>query len=218
MPYLERFNGNWPLEETVKVIEKSTERYHVNATYPVYFLSGRSLNIFNTVIFSKITGYVDDFTNMAKQLILPDGRKSELNGEHSTYTALHRFITVIIDVYPHLGGAHPNHDILATTFDTAANATITLSDLFAAGSNYLERLSTLAEKALFIKYPELDFAFNDPTYRKGFAPKAENFNHWALTDSGFIIFFPEYQVAPYAAGVLDVEIPYADISDIINNH
>lgn len=215
MPYLERSNWNWPLEETVKVIKMSTERYHVNVAYPVYFLSGRSLHTLNMVIFSRITEYVDDFTDMAKQLVLPDGRRSELKGEHSTYTAVHRFITVKFDLYPYLGGAHPGHDILTTTFDTATNATITLSDLFAAGSDYLERLSTFAENELFKKYPELDFAFNDPAYRKGFAPVKENFSHWALADSGLIIFFPVYQVAPYAAGALDVEITYAVIKDII---
>lgn len=210
------FRGNWILEETVKVIEMSTERYHINVTYPEYFLSGQSLITFNMAISAIITGYVHNFMNMAAELSLSDGRKPDLKGRHSTYTAINRFIAVKIDLYPYLGGIHPGHDILTTTFDAASNTITGLSDLFTAGSNYLERLSTLSEKALFEKYPELHFAFNDPTFRKGFAPKAENFAHWVLTDKGLMIFFPEYQVAPYAAGVLNVELPYADIADIMH--
>lgn len=215
MPQHGIYNGNWHLEEAVKTIEMSTEQYHVNVTYPEYFLSERPLSVFNTAISGKVTAYVGDFTDAAVQFTPQYERKSELRGEHSTYTAIKRFITVKVDLYPYLGGAHPDHDIFTVSFDTAAYVMIALSDLFVDGSNYLNRLSTLSEKALFEKYPELGFAFNDPTYRRGFAPEEENFSRWALTDSGFIIFFYEYQVAPYAAGALDIEIPYASVEDIM---
>lgn len=214
MSYFETFQGNWSLEEVVKAIEISTERYNVKVTYPEYILSGQSLNIFNAIIFGEITDYVANFTDSAEQLVLPGRVKAELIGRHFTYTAIERYITVKFDFYTYLGGAHPDRNILTITFDTAANIKITLSDLFVTGSNYLERLSILAEKALFEKYPELDFAFNNATYRRGFAAEEGNFSHWALTDSGLIIFFPVYQVAPYAAGTLDIEIPYAAITDI----
>lgn len=215
MSHVDIFYRNWFLEEIVIVIEKFTERYQIIVTYPEYFLSEQPIHSFNVLISSQITGYVEEFTDTAKQIILPDERKFQLKGEHFTYTAMRRYITAKIDLYPQLGGVHPGHDMLTSTFDSAANTTIALSDFFAAGSDYLERLSMLAEEALFEKYPELSFAFNDLTYRKGFAPKEENFKFWALTDSGFIIFFPVYQVAPYAAGPLNIEIPYVYIMDII---
>lgn len=207
MPCIETFQGAWPLEEIVKAIEMSTERYDINVTYPEYRLSGQSLYSFNTTISDEISGYVQDFTDSAGVLILPDGRRSALQGQHSTYTAGNRFISAKVNFYPCFGGAHPGHDMLTSTFDTAANAVIALTALFTAESNYLDVLSQLTEKALFEKYPELDFAFNDPTFRKGFAPKEENFSRWALSDNGLIIFFSEYQVAPYAAGSLCVVIP-----------
>jgi len=211
MTHVAALQENWSLEEVIEVIQMSTKQYDINVTYPEYLLSGQFLNTFNTVISAEITGYVEQFIEAAGQLPLPDGLKSELKGRHFTYTAMRQFITVKMDLYPYLGGAHPNHDIVTVTFDSSANTIITLSDFLGAGSNYLKRLSTLVEKALFEKYPELQFAFKDPAFRQGFAPKEENFSYWTLTDDGLIIFFPEYQIAPYAAGTLDVIIPFADI-------
>jgi len=211
MPFLIPFQEAWLLEEIVKVIEMATERYHVNVAYPEYHLSKQPLNTFNVAIFNKITGYVKEFTDSAGQMALPNGIKSELQGAHSTYTAVNRFITTKVDFYPYLGGVHPGHNIVTITFDTAENAIVSLSDFFAGERNYLQLLSSLTEKALFDQYPDLDFAFSDPTFRKGFAPAKENFSHWALSNHGLIIFFPEYQVAPYAAGALYITIPYQAI-------
>jgi len=215
MPLFESCQGIWLLEKTIKTIKTFTQWYSVNVTYPEYYLSGQPIQDFNTAVAGEVTGFVEDFTDTAKQLALPEERRPDLKGSHFTYTAVNRVITAKIDLYPYLGGAHPGHQIITAAFDTTANTAIILSDLFVPGSRYLERLSTLAEEALFTKYPELGFAFNAPTYREGFAPRAENFSHWALTDAGLIIFFIEYQIAPYAAGALEVEIPFEAIADII---
>lgn len=215
MSRLGKFQEDWLLMEIIKDIKISTQRYNVNATYPEYYLSGRPLSIFNELISSDISVYVKDFTDSARELVLPDGRKSELQGQHITYTKANRFISAKFNFYPCLGGVHPGHDILTTTFDTSTNEIIALSVLFPSESNYLEILSAITEKALFKKYPELDFAFNDPTFRKGFAPKEKNFNCWVLSDDGLIIFFSEYQIAPYAAGSLYVVIPLTEFSSKI---
>ena len=43
----------------------------------------------------------------------------------------------------------------------------------------------------------------------------ENYNCFILTDKSFIVIFNEYTVAPYVAGILEVEIPYDKLSGII---
>jgi len=213
--YTNQEKNNWMLHETIKNIVISEERYCVDATYPVYSLRNLHLYAFNTIIYDEITSYVQDFINIVQESVLLNGIRYKLNGKHFTYTADRRFITVKLDFYLLTGGAHSSHTIITITFDTVTDTIIALSDLFDANSNYLERLSLLSEQALFEKYPDLSFAFTNPTYRKGFAPNEENFTHWALTDRSLIIFFPEYQVAPYAAGILEIEIPYLAVKDMI---
>lgn len=204
---------NWPLEEVLKTIELHTEEYNVHVTYPEYILSGQPIYVFNIAISAEIGKYVGNFIDEATQLMLFNERKSELLGEHTTYTAFNRYITIKIDFYTYLGGIHPDHNILTTTFDTFSNSIISLNDLVGLTADKLKQLSLLAERALLEKYPDLNFAFNDPTFRRGFAPKEENFQYWAITDHGFIFFFPEYQAAPYAAGTLSVEIPFSSFSN-----
>ena len=211
MRCLRATQANWPLEEVMKTIELHTDEYNVHVTYPEYFLSGQTLYVFNIAISVEIHKYVGTFIDEATKLMQSNERKSELIGEHTTYTAFNRYITIKVDFYTYLGGIHPDHHILTLTFDTFTNTIISLTDLWGTDTNKLEQLSILVERALFEKYPELNFAFNDPIYRNGFAPKEKNFQYWALTDHGFIFFFPEYQVAPYAAGTLSVEIPFAYI-------
>jgi len=206
--------NTWQLETSEKIIKTTAKWYIINVSYPEYSLGGQSLNEFNSAISTRINSYAQNFKDMADGWELPDGAKSWLEGKYITYTANKRFITAKHSLYSDFGGASPQHEIITSTFDTQENKIITLSGLFKENSAYLERLSELSKKALFEKYPDLSFAFNTPTYQKGFAPNEKNFSNWALTDTGLVIFFPEYQVAPYAAGTLDIEIPYADIKDI----
>lgn len=42
---------------------------------------------------------------------------------------------------------------------------------------------------------------------EGTAPKEENFENFLITDNALIIIFDPYEVAPYAAGSVFVEIP-----------
>lgn len=204
-------DNQWQLETETKSIELSSERYIINITYPEYSLNGQTLDAFNGVIFELIEQGKNEFVDMAGVWVIPGGIKSELNGNYTTHTGVSRYITARIDLYPYLGGIHPAHTIDTITFDYELDRVISLSDFFKKDSGYLEMLSELSEKALFEKYPELEFAFNTPSFRKGFEPVEENFSSWALTDSGLVIFFPEYQVAPFAAGTLDIEIPYEDM-------
>jgi len=211
MPCLKGLQGNWSLEEMLKTIRLNTEQYNVDVTYAEYFLAGRPLDIFNMAISEQINNYVENFIDNARNLVAPIGKIPELKGEHTTYMALDRYISIKIDFLTFFGGSHSSHDILTITYDTIENAVINLTDFLGTGDNKLEQLSLLTEKELFDKYPELGFAFNSSTYRSGFAPKQENYKYWVLTDNGVIFFFPEYQIAPYAAGTLNVEIPFTSI-------
>ena len=71
-------------------------------------------------------------------------------------------------------------------------------------------LNTLSQYSLdHFQNKELEYDL----FLEGFEPKKENFSTFALTDSSMILYFNEYQIAPYAAGNFQIEIP----SEIITN-
>jgi len=53
-------------------------------------------------------------------------------------------------------------------------------------------------------------------FLEGLEAKKENFSVFNLTDESMIIYFNEYQIAPYVAGNFELAIPYSLISPDIN--
>ena len=49
---------------------------------------------------------------------------------------------------------------------------------------------------------------------EGTSPKEENFKNFAFSKDGLILFFEQYQVAPYSEGSFRVVIPYDKIKEL----
>lgn len=43
---------------------------------------------------------------------------------------------------------------------------------------------------------------------EGTKPIKENFNNFIFSKNGLIIYFPQYQIAPYSQGEFNVIVPY----------
>lgn len=114
------------------------------------------------------------------------------------------------------GGAHPNNVQEANNFDASSGLELSLSDVIQpAAQNKIEQmiLEKLQENAenfgLFDNYESVimeKFQYN----------ALENqTNDWYFSDSGLVFFFNPYEISPYAAGVVKVEFPYADLEHIL---
>lgn len=112
-----------------------------------------------------------------------------------------------------MGGAHPNTTVAYENFNTNTGSKIVYSDIFVDG--YESTLNKIAEKefrsvrniAPDANLDSLGFWFNKNKFEL-----TENF---AITDSGLIFFYNNYEIAPYAWGSTKIELSYASIKDII---
>lgn len=110
------------------------------------------------------------------------------------------------------GGAHPNTYFQTYTFDLTQETVIGFEDLFLEGSNPLAVLAPLAQQQLMETMGE----FADTQWiTEGTGENPANYQSFVLTESSLILIFPPYQVAPYAAGPQQVEIPLANLSAIL---
>ncbi len=111
------------------------------------------------------------------------------------------------------GGAHGSYYITYTNIDLNSLTTITEEDLFAP--NYQKKLADIIinrlmiqnnvstkEELLEIGYFDIDDIF-------------PNKNFW-LNDEGIHYAFNQYEIAPYVMGVTEVDIPYEDLTEILN--
>lgn len=110
------------------------------------------------------------------------------------------------------GGAHGSYNIIYTNINLNQLVTITEEDLFVKG--YYRELTDKIVQSLMKKY---DAEVPDSLLMRGFFTVEDivpNNNFW-LGEDAIHYSFNQYEIAPYSMGVIDVDIPYAELSDII---
>jgi hypothetical protein len=87
---------------------------------------------------------------------------------------------------------------------------LTLEDLFLADSGYLKTIADFCIAEL----RKLDLG-DDDWIRRGAGPEAKNYACWNITPEGLEFMFDAYQVAPYAAGRQEIDIPYPALKRVL---
>jgi hypothetical protein len=122
-----------------------------------------------------------------------------------------QIVSVVFSSYSFTGGAHGGTIFTTFTFDLENETVLTLEDLFATGVDPYAVLSEISRKQLTVTLADFpDFI------EAGTEPTPENFANWVLTPDSLVLYFEEYQVAPYAAGPQKVTIPLTDLADVLN--
>jgi uncharacterized protein DUF3298 len=110
------------------------------------------------------------------------------------------------------GGAHPGSGTYFINWNTKANKSITLNDLFI--NDYKDKLCKIAE-SIFRKNEKLadstslskDYFFKDNKFALN--------NNFLVTPIGIRVLYNEYEIKPYSAGTTDLFIPYTQIKELL---
>lgn len=119
--------------------------------------------------------------------------------EHSTYT----------------GGAHGSLRVTYTNIDLNNLTTISEEDIFAP--NYQKALADIIVNRLMIQY---NVSTPEGLLENGFFNIEDIFpnNNFWLDEEGVHYAFNQYEIAPYVMGVINVDIPYEDLKEILNTN
>lgn len=103
------------------------------------------------------------------------------------------------------GDAHPNNTIYTINYDKMNHKIIDINDLVRRNSNILNLFSNESRK-IFQNKKE----FKDPNMNQmlieGTMPNENNFRNFVMTPNGILLFFEQYQIAPYYMGAFQVLI------------
>ena len=147
----------------------------------------------------------------------PDGSEPELlpviNYERTlTFSTItlqdENYLSLWLDGYEYWGGAHGMPWRECHTFDSRTGRPLALSDVV---DNSEEEIRTLIKKyteKLCEQYGEENFWEDVPQYAATDKQFSEVFN---LTESGVLIHFTPYEIAPYGDGFWEIEIPYEEL-------
>ena len=102
-------------------------------------------------------------------------------------------------------GAHPITIVKAITIDIETGRVYELQDLFKTDSNYLEVLS----KMVYEQIQERDIPL------LGEFEGVRSDQDYYIADKGLVIYFQQYEIAPYYVGLPYFLIPIYDLSEVI---
>jgi hypothetical protein len=111
-------------------------------------------------------------------------------------------------LYQYLGGAHGATDIFCETFLVSTGRLLTLDDFFTVGREvYTARM---------LEYVDAKIDQNPDEFwsdAKQIARELFPYDTFVVTLDGISLLFPEYNIAPYAAGIVRIDVPWGGLAE-----
>ncbi len=161
----------------------------------------------NSIINNKIKEYILEFKSNITTEVLEFNSYYSLIIYYKEYN-YNNYLSYAFFVEYFTGGAHPNHDIWTVVFNKDTNDIIGLDYLISKNRNILNIFSTISRNELMYDKGIVDTSM----MMEGTRPMKENFSRYVFSNDGIILFFPQYQVAPYSSGQFTVTLPYKSIN------
>jgi hypothetical protein len=149
-------------------------------------------------------------SNDIKVMGLDQGRKESLTVVYLMASSPHT-VSYIYTVYEDTLGAHGNTVFKTFTFDTRTGKELHLSDLFVS-ADYLTVLSQMSKDMLTSQLGNMSVS---QMIASGTTPDEKNFQNFFFDNESFVLLFPPYQVAPYAAGPQTVPFSASSLRNIL---
>jgi hypothetical protein len=194
----------------------TTSNYKITTQTPLLTGSNDpSVETFNNEMVTIVKSAVDDFKQKMIDLgPAPIQAQStfDLKYEQTAQDNEKNILNVEFMMEGYVAGmAHPYHVIRTVNFDLEKGRDISLADLFISNSDYLKTIADYCINEL----SKRNIGFTD-VFKPGAEPTTDNYQTWDIAPDGLMIIFNEAQVAPYAAGLQIVIVPYSELKSLID--
>ncbi len=125
------------------------------------------------------------------------------------------YISYVFYISIDTGGAHPNNIILTINYDRRNNEIITIDSMTKNNDHLLNDLCIESRKQLKSNKNIAQDQTSINMMLEGTKPEKNNFKNFIFGKDGLIVYFQQYQIAPYASGVFQTVIPYTILDDFI---
>jgi hypothetical protein len=207
-----------------RALEESGAHWTIAIHYPELDLPPPAGEVANRVVSAWVEGQITDFREQIQAVTAGPGSEAgstppwpgadwSLDLEYGAVHQAERFIAIPFSGYVYTGGAHGMPIGAYLVLDRESGEPIPPAGLFAPESDWLTFLSRRASEVL----RERDLLTTDRDWLdRGTAPDPINYQLLYPGPDGLTITFLPYWVAPYAAGIQEVLIPYADLDGLLN--
>jgi len=116
-------------------------------------------------------------------------------------------VSLYFDKYQYMGGAHGSTIRYSDTWNIQSGNRIMLYNMFTPTVKYIEYILLGINRQIEIQLnTDENFMYFDNYERKVFM--SFDINNFYLTKYGVVIYFQQYDIAPYASGIPEFMIPY----------
>jgi hypothetical protein len=175
-------------------------------------MSSESMAMFNEQLRQTVMQHLRKFepvvyeTRRVPQLPVSVKNAMTFTADYEVFRSDERIVSITQLIYQFTGGAHGMSLLIGYTIDLVNERRMQLPHLFAAGTNYPERLNWfIREEGAKRKLPMWEF--------KGI----DDDSAFYLNDEGIVLFFQQYEIAPYSEGIIRMLIPYSRVADILRS-
>lgn len=147
----------------------------------------------------------DEYIKECKESDYPI-RPYGLGSEYQLVSQNEQVLSFYIDYYQYTGGAHGLTDRRAYNIDLAKGEILSLKDLFQGSYDYKKVINEQIAREIKADpdgYFSGDMGFQGISDQQGFY----------LADGNLVVYFGQYEIAPYAAGMPEFKIPLQDLKD-----
>lgn len=117
-------------------------------------------------------------------------------------------LSTFTDIYKYTGGAHGSTERISTLWNLSLGKNLNLSDLFIYPNQYESYITDI-----IINYIEEDIKAGNDIYFEDYKTNVvDRFNpmNFYISEDGIVIYFQQYDIAPYSSGILTFLIPFEE--------
>lgn len=194
-----------------KLIKKDLDYLKEDVRIPVFINGKQEINVrnINNIVQRDIMSRLIEAENGAKEQFGDINQKPLFPYEvKSLYTVTEKndsIISLYNDYYEYLGGAHGSTIRTGYTVDRNTEELLRLKDMFSQDYNYKNVINGKIKEELK-KEPDKYFYSAD-----NFQGISDNQGFY-VSDGSLIIFYEQYEIAPYVAGIPEFKIPLKEFN------
>lgn len=202
--------GSKPVTVTTKSVQQNTDLINIDLKIPV--VSGIKDQKIQNAINGQFEKDALDFREEIESLsVLGEQEAKNAGFPFRKFDATTAFkvaynknglLSIPVEYYQFTGGAHGATEKRPYNYDLKTGRVITLGDIFKKGYNYKEAINKEVKRQIKEKN---DLYFSQPGME--FQTIKEN-QPFYLVDDGLTVYFAQYEIAPYAAGIPEFKLPF----------
>ena len=189
-----------------KILEENTDKYKVDVKYPLLLGENKVLEEINKNIEDFTLSWVRNVKLLGEEFnkeYEKEGKEIPKVEADSFYECFYNseIISIPMTYYEYTGGAHGLTIKISYNYNLKTGEILTLNNLFKDDFNYNEIIDKFIREEI-LKEPTL--YFDEGELFKGVDEKQAYY----LSKDGIVIYFQQYEIAPYSSGIREFKIPY----------